>query len=85
MKKKAKIKSNLELSQQIRGIWGINPVTRIHDKDKKAQVRKQRHNGKESCRQELYSKRPGEKKTHGLLFLGGRFSKIYLNTYVAIP
>lgn len=63
MKKKAKIKSNLELSREIRGVWGINPVTRIHDKDKKAQIRKQRRNNKGLCRQELYDRRPSENKT----------------------
>jgi hypothetical protein len=76
MKKKAKIKSNLELSKQIRGVWGINPVTRIHDKEKKAGIKKQRHNSKELCRQELYSRRPNEVKKGSSIFLRGRFSKI---------
>lgn len=63
MKKKTKIKSNLELSSEIRGVWEINPVTRIHDKDKKAQIRKQRRSSKCLCRQELYDRRPSEIKT----------------------
>lgn len=50
MKKK---KTQLDLLQEIRATWSINPITRIHDNDLKKNKKKMRSEGRKAVKKAL--------------------------------
>lgn len=46
-----KRKSTIDLMLESRRTWTINPITRVHDNNTKKDIKKQRQNGKKSCRE----------------------------------
>jgi len=50
---KKKIKSNAELAKEIRGVWNINPVTRVHDDNLKKDKKKLRLRSRKICKKGL--------------------------------
>ena len=43
-------KSFVDLVLETRRTWSLNPVTRVHDSNNKKGIKKQRMQGKKSCR-----------------------------------
>jgi hypothetical protein len=47
---KKKAKTALELMQEVRNTWNINPITRVHDNDARKDRRKRREEGRKTVR-----------------------------------